>query len=365
MFGSVKSERTFVKRTFKTTPTTDIYVVSNLHTLYTIIRQSADCHNAVTMPIQLSNILPAAFGGANIAGSLINSGATQNINQKQLDFSREMYDLQRKDSIDFWNMQNEYNSPQAQMARLQAAGLNPNMVYGSGSALQPAQSIKTPDVQNVQLRSPEWGNAISAAGNSLAAFVDMDVKQAQADNLKAQNNVIIQDAILKAAQTDDVLTRAKRGKFDLGLANDIRQYSVEAMKEGVRQTRTQTDLSINRDQREAIMTSSNIKEAVQRISLMEEQKLSMQLGRVKTKQEMQEIRARIVNLKQQTANLLKDEQLKQFEINMRKLGVGPNDPWYYRGAAQLIQSELFQFNPDKPLSGSPAYDLYKYFSKKR
>jgi len=36
--------------------------------------------------------------------------------------------------IEMWNMQNAYNSPEQQMARYQAAGLNPNLIYGSGSA---------------------------------------------------------------------------------------------------------------------------------------------------------------------------------------------------------------------------------------
>ena len=33
-----------------------------------------------------------------------------------------------------WNLQNIYNTPTKQMERLKAAGLNPNLIYGSGSA---------------------------------------------------------------------------------------------------------------------------------------------------------------------------------------------------------------------------------------
>ena len=35
--------------------------------------------------------------------------------------------------IDMWNMQNAYNTPQAQMERLKQAGLNPNLMYGQGN----------------------------------------------------------------------------------------------------------------------------------------------------------------------------------------------------------------------------------------
>jgi hypothetical protein len=42
--------------------------------------------------------------------------------------------LADRENIRFWNMQNQYNHPLAQMQRLQKAGLNPNLIYGSSVA---------------------------------------------------------------------------------------------------------------------------------------------------------------------------------------------------------------------------------------
>ena len=42
--------------------------------------------------------------------------------------------LANQQNVEFWKMQNEYNTPVKQMERLQKAGLNPNLIYGSGSA---------------------------------------------------------------------------------------------------------------------------------------------------------------------------------------------------------------------------------------
>jgi hypothetical protein len=42
--------------------------------------------------------------------------------------------LADQQNMKFWHMQNEYNTPANQMKRLQDAGLNPNLIYGSGSA---------------------------------------------------------------------------------------------------------------------------------------------------------------------------------------------------------------------------------------
>ncbi len=41
--------------------------------------------------------------------------------------------LANSQNIEFWNMQNAYNDPSAQMARLKQAGLNPNLIYGQST----------------------------------------------------------------------------------------------------------------------------------------------------------------------------------------------------------------------------------------
>lgn len=68
--------------------------------------------------------LGAILGAVGALGSsiLTNRGA------------RRRQKLADQQNIKFWNMQNEYNLPANQMNRLQQAGLNPNLIYGSGSA---------------------------------------------------------------------------------------------------------------------------------------------------------------------------------------------------------------------------------------
>jgi hypothetical protein len=69
--------------------------------------------------------LPGGLIGAlgSIGSSLLsNRGAKKR--QQQAD----------KQNIKFWQMQNAYNTPKMQMQRLQDAGLNPALIYGSGSA---------------------------------------------------------------------------------------------------------------------------------------------------------------------------------------------------------------------------------------
>jgi hypothetical protein len=68
----------------------------------------------------MGGVLGGILGlGSSLLGNL---GAKQR--QKQADAQ----------NIKFWQMQNAYNTPAQQMARLKKAGLNPALLYGSGSA---------------------------------------------------------------------------------------------------------------------------------------------------------------------------------------------------------------------------------------
>jgi hypothetical protein len=70
---------------------------------------------------------PLIAAGIAAAGS-IGSSIIGNIGAKK---RQQAADAQ---NIKFWKMQNAYNTPTKQMERLQEAGLNPNLIYGSGQA---------------------------------------------------------------------------------------------------------------------------------------------------------------------------------------------------------------------------------------
>lgn len=67
-------------------------------------------------------------GGLSLAGGLLYDSINQQneANQKAVD-KANAYDMYT------WDLANEYNNPKSQMQRLASAGLNPNLVYGSGS----------------------------------------------------------------------------------------------------------------------------------------------------------------------------------------------------------------------------------------
>jgi len=263
---------------------------------------------------------------ASVISSASNSIATSNLNRRNRKWSEQMYERQQGDNIEFWNMQNEYNSPQAQMARFQEAGLNPNLIYGQGNAGN-ASPISTPDVQPVNLRNPEYGNAIPNALSALTAMYDLDIKQAQVDNMRVQNTVLEQDALLRSAQIGNLQTQTERGRFDLDFESEMRNVSADARREHVRQLSTSTDLSLRRDFREAAQNASSLSEAAERIK-------TMVYDRTKYKPaERDRIIANIDILR-------KEGILKQMDIDMRKNGMTWQDPLAIRFGAKLLESLL-------------------------
>lgn len=94
--------------------------------------------------------LGAISVGASALGNIFNVGSQRRENRKQRDFTREMYQTQKQDNIDFWRMQNEYNTPAAQMERYMDAGLNPHLAYTQANTAAPISSPQPTQGPNTQ-----------------------------------------------------------------------------------------------------------------------------------------------------------------------------------------------------------------------
>lgn len=267
--------------------------------------------------------------GAAVAGSAINAFSTSNLNRRNRKWSEQMYERQKADAISFWNMQNEYNSPQAQMARFQAAGLNPNLIYGQSNNAGP---VNPPSMDTPQTRVPEFGNVGVQALAALSAVADLDIKQAQYDNLKAQNTILLEDAMLRRTQVADK-------QFDLEFKQDFRDVSGDALRENLRRLRTQTDLSLNEDARRAALNSVTVEEAKSRMLTAIEQRSTLAQQRAQSRAEVERIRMDVRRIKEDIYLKEREGVLKELEIGLRKMNISPNDPIWSRMVAKVLSEE--------------------------
>lgn len=83
-------------------------------------------------------------------------------NKRQFKFQKEAMSLQDEYNRSLWDYQNAYNTPQQQMERFKAAGLNPHLIYGQSQpagnagpiepATVPTRQAATADVPDAMFR---------------------------------------------------------------------------------------------------------------------------------------------------------------------------------------------------------------------
>ena len=178
----------------------------------------------------------AIIGGlGSIVGSAIGANAQRQANIQNMQLAKYQNNWQTAEndkayarSIEMWNMQNQYNSPTAQMSRLRQAGLNPNLVYGSGVTGNNAGSTPQYQPAKIQRATMEpyrgWNLGISDA---VSTFMAMRQNKAQVENMEAQNKLIKEQARTEGIRQGNIAMSTARSGFDLNLARELRNVSID------------------------------------------------------------------------------------------------------------------------------------------
>lgn len=93
--------------------------------------------------------------------------------------------------------QREYDSPEAQMARYKAAGLNPHLIYGSGTSAGQAFPIDAGNIAPARLDAPT-----ASYPDVMGAFIRASQAASQIGLNTAREGQVEADTALKSLQTD-------------------------------------------------------------------------------------------------------------------------------------------------------------------
>lgn len=262
---------------------------------------------------------------AQLGSTALSTMAQANLNKKTRKWNEEQYRKQRADALADWQMQNDYNSPAAQMERLKAAKLNPNLIYGKGAGDMTAAPVRSTDTKSWDPKAPDY----SGVGNSVMTYLDAKMKDAQIDNLRAQNTAIVNESLLKEAQRYRTNVETMRGgvalKYDderLRLDNRLKDISYDVSVNQISQMMNKWQL--DQEQLEIIRATkpATIQLAVERI-------LNMQMERSKDEQEINRIKQHIEVLRNSTT-------LQDLEINLKRRGLTWSDALWQRIAATIL-----------------------------
>lgn len=138
----------------------------------------------------------AIAGAGSLIGSLFSSSGSRYAARKQLQAVREtnaanLQIAQQNNAFNerMWNLQNEYNTPENQRARLEAAGINPYLML-DGSSTGVAQSSPTADQSGTQV-APDVGSTIAGGyqsmGNSIASAASQIAQMSFQNDLQNAN----------------------------------------------------------------------------------------------------------------------------------------------------------------------------------
>ena len=245
-------------------------------------------------------------GGASLLGSALGFASQKKANKSNMELARYQNEWQTQENekayqrnLQMWNLQNAYNSPTQQMARLRSAGLNPNLVYGSGVTGNSAGS--TPQYQPADIKRAElspyrgWNQGLTDAVSNFLAFRS---NRAQVENMEAQNSLIRQQTATEAIRQANIAASTARSEFDLSQANRLKDVSVSMAE--AQMSKAQHDASTAWSQSQQSWIKTNIDRALQET-------------RIKiTKEEYN-------NLVQATRRLFQDNDINAFRNVMERL----------------------------------------------
>ena len=237
------------------------------------------------------------FGGlASAAGNVLSTGisaiAQHYENKATRAHNLKLAQLQNQWNIEQWERNNDYNSPENQVARLKAAGLNPDLLYGGGIE---NTSTSSPQMTSGAPRTPtDWSSL--ATINPVGSYLDAQLKQAQIDKINAETkktgaetSILTDEAAFTKALKEGEL---KLQDIEIKLGNKSLQLSDQQIKESqqrlmnmqgelsqinaqIQRWRDQTDNERKRIDIEKSVSKAQIKELASSANLKDEQAYSI------------------------------------------------------------------------------------------
>ncbi len=196
---------------------------------------------------------------SGLTGGLFSSSSAKSASKAQLQATREtneqnyrIWQEQRQHSIDMWNMENDYNSPINQRARLESAGYNPYLAFGdvgntAGSVNVPsAPTMIAPDSSAFpntgEIFAQHLNLGINNALNSLSTIADVANKNQDTANKGLENSFFRDtydfrrkgyeyDLAGKYWQNEKSYWDYKNAEFDNKLKNETKGLQIDILEQ--------------------------------------------------------------------------------------------------------------------------------------
>lgn len=296
---------------------------------------------------------PIVNAVGSIGGALIGSNSSSNAVKQQNSGNLELAKYAYSQNLAQWNRENEYNTPANQIARLRAAGLNPNLMYGNSSA--GGVSASSPNFNAPTLGAYTGQGAIGASigqtvGDSVFKYLAAEKQQSENQLLKYQALSEQQRAQNFAA---DLVLKAKEAEMS-GMRNSVYGRLMDSVvRKGVAEAEGAEIGNTNARISGSLMASQIERNQAQAKQLQEQSKL--------TKAQAEQVVKKTENLTYEVALLIektKGQKLSNAQLAIVNETIGERmqktidkiDLDTRRGELEL--DNLFRFGSVQPGSGA-------------
>lgn len=301
------------------------------------------------MAINWSSIGQGAITSAiGAIGNFFTGGASA---RKQYQYQSKLMDKQNQQQIDFWKMNNEYNTPFNQRARLEQAGLNPDLMYGGSGNMYQSQM---PGAASGSAPNVDYGSF----SDNLRFAMQAQVMDAQVSKIEMENKLLAEQALnqanqreLWAAQAKEAWLRAehqgiynKHADTRYFLENETRSLKNTLLGADVNSYETRLRLEQQR------VTNDNMRAKVQVLQLgLNEKKLKADMEKIRA--EVSEIMSRIkVNGAQQrklVADAIETEALNHYYYKNGMIPTSNTMGWIANSIVNSITDYIDPYNPEE------------------
>lgn len=293
----------------------------------------------------LENMAASAIGAI---GNFFTGGASA---RKQYQYQSKLMDKQNQQQIDFWKMNNEYNTPFNQRARLEQAGLNPDLMYGGSGNMYQSQM---PGAASGSAPNVDYGSF----SDNLRFVMQAQVMDAQVSKIEQENKLLAEQALNQAQQRELWAAQAKEAWVRAehqGIYNrhaDTR-YFLENETRALKNTLLGADVNsyetrLRLDQQR--VANDNMRAKVQVLQLgLNEKKLKADMEKIRA--EVSEIMSRIkVNDAQQrklVADAIETEALNHYYYKNGMIPTSNTMGWIANSIVNSITDYIDPYNPEE------------------
>jgi hypothetical protein len=293
----------------------------------------------------LENMATSAIGAI---GNFFTGGASA---RKQYQYQSKLMDKQNQQQIDFWKMNNEYNTPFNQRARLEQAGLNPDLMYGGSGNMYQSQM---PGAASGSAPNVDYGSF----SDNLRFAMQAQVMDAQVSKIEHENQLLAEQALtqaslrdLQSGQAADALARAEHQKIYNRHADT--RYFLENETRSLKNTLLGADVNsyetrLRLDQQR--VANDNMRAKVQVLQLgLNEKKLKADMEKIRA--EVSEIMSRVkVNNAQQrklVADAIETEALNHYYYKNGMIPTSNTMGWIANSIVNSITDYIDPYNSEE------------------